>query len=311
MSVSGFLLFPGQGAQVVGMARDVVEAGGHAAALFEEASEILGFDLGDMVFNGDDATLAQTENCQPALLTASIAILETLRERVGINITGAAGLSLGEYTALVALDAIDFADAVRLVRKRGELMEAAGRGKDSTMATILGLDNDVVEKVCREASAAGLGVVVPANYNSPGQLVISGERPAVEKASELAKEAGAKRALLLNVSAAFHSPVMQSAQVGLREALAEVPLREPSAKFVNNADAKVLKDPEAIRESLSRQVVSSVCWEQSCNLILGEGDATFFEIGPGKVCQGLMKRINRDASVTSISTLEDIEALAL
>lgn len=308
MAVKGFFLFPGQGAQTIGMAKDVVESGGRAAALFEEASEILGFDLGQMVFEGDNETLARTENCQPALLVASLALLETLRERCTVEMTGAAGLSLGEYTALVALDVMDFADAVRLVRRRGELMEESGRGKDSTMASIIGLDADVVEKVCKEASAAG--VVVPANYNSPGQLVISGERAGVEKASELCKEAGAKRALPLNVSAAFHSPVMDAAQEGLCKALADVPLREPAARFINNADAKELSDPEQIRGSLARQVVSPVRWEQSCQLALGLGETAFFEVGPGKVCQGLMKRIDRGASVTGVSTLEQIDALA-
>lgn len=308
MAPNVFLLFPGQGAQKPGMARDVVEAGGHASALFEEASEILGFDLGAMVFDGEAETLSRTENCQPALLVASLALLETLRERVHLNITGAMGLSLGEYTALVALNVIDFADAVRLVRKRGELMEEAGRGRDTTMASVIGLDGDVVEKVCRDASDAGL--VVPANYNCPGQLVISGERPAVEKASELAKQAGAKRVLPLQVSAAFHSPVMQPAQEGLRQALADIPLREPTARFLCNADAAELSDPEAIRDSLARQVVSPVRWEQSCKTVLASGEALFYEIGPGTVCRGLMKRIDKNVEVVSVGTLDSIEALS-
>jgi [acyl-carrier-protein] S-malonyltransferase len=308
MAVKGFFLFPGQGAQVLGMAKDAVEGGGRAQAMFEEASEILGFDLCEMVFNGDDETLARTENCQPALLVASLALMETLRERKSVEMTGAAGLSLGEYTALVALDVIDFADAVRLVRKRGELMEAAGRGKDTGMASIIGLDAAQVEEICKQASGAGL--VVPANYNCPGQIAISGEKAGIVKASELAKEAGAKRALPLNVSAAFHSPVMEAARAGLVEALAEVPIREPELKFVNNADARVLKDPEEIRESLARQVACSVRWEQSCKLIIGGGDTRFYEVGPGSVCKGLMKRIDKEVEVVSVSSLENIEALA-
>jgi len=308
MGHRGFLLFPGQGAQAVGMAHDVCEAGGHAKALFEEASEILGFDLEALVFAGDAAALAQTENCQPALLVACLALLETLRERCALEVTGAAGLSLGEYTALVALDAIDFADAVRLVRRRGELMEAAGRERESGMLSILGLEAEAVETACREASA--VGVVVPANYNSPGQIAISGETAALARAAELCQAAGAKRAIPLQVSAAFHSPLMQPACEGLRQALAEVPIRVPSARFVNNADADVLSDPEAIRESLARQVVSPVRWEQSCRRVLKAGDKAFYEVGPGKVCQGLMKRIDRDAVVIGVGSLGEIDSLA-
>ncbi len=304
----GFLLFPGQGAQKVGMAKDVVDLGGHATALFEEASEILGFDLGKMVFEGDEETLARTENCQPALLVASLALLETMRERVGLQITGAAGLSLGEYTALVALDVIDFADAVRLVRTRGELMEEAGRGKDTGMVSVIGLEDAKVEEVCKQAASEG--VIVPANYNCPGQLAISGEKKALEKVIELAKAAGAKRALPLNVSAAFHSPIMEPARAKLAAILADVPLHEPSGRFINNADAAELSDPEAIRESLARQLVSPVRWTRSMQTLTQSGEMVFFEVGPGKVCSGLMKRICPEAVVSSISNLGDIEALA-
>lgn len=305
---SGFLLFPGQGAQKIGMARDVVELGGHASALFEEAGEILGFDLAKMVFEGDEETLAKTENCQPAMLVACLALLETLRERVGLAVKGAAGLSLGEYTALVALDVIDFADAVRLVRARGELMEEAGRGKDTGMVSVLGLDDAKVEEVCRDASSAG--IVVAANYNCPGQLAISGERKALEKAMELAKAAGAKRVMPLNVSAAFHSPVMGPAREKLDALLAEIPFHEPSGRFVNNADAAELKDPEKIRESLGRQLVSPVRWTKSMEYLMGSGESVFFEVGPGKVCAGLMKRIGEGAVVSGVSGVGDIEALA-
>lgn len=307
--ITGFFLFPGQGAQVLGMAKDAYDVGGHAVALFEEASEILGFDLADLVFNSDTETLAKTENCQPALLVASLALLDTLRERRQVQITGAAGLSLGEYTALTALESMDFADAVRLVRKRGELMEASIRGKATGMASVIGLESAAIEEICEKVSDSGVGLVVPANYNSPGQLAISGDKPALEKAAELLKEAGARRVMPLNVSGAFHSPFMEDARAGLQAALAEVPLRNPMAKFVNNADALVLSDPEAIRQSLARQVVSPVRWEQSCRLIAGQGDKIFYEVGPGKVCAGLMKRIVPDATVVTLNTMADIDRL--
>ena len=307
MNISGFFLFPGQGAQVIGMARECFNAGGYAKSLFEEADDILGFSLSDLVFNGSDEELAQTENCQPALLVSSLALFETLRERCNVEITGAAGLSLGEYTALVALGAIDFADALVLVRKRGELMEAAGAGKESGMASIIGLEDVLVERVCEEASDAG--IVVAANYNCPGQLVISGEKVAVEKAMVLAKEAGAKRAIALKVSAAFHSPIMEPARAGLAKALEEVSICEFEGTFINNADAKVYANPEDIKESLARQLVSPVRWTQSMQLASKSGNKMYYECGPGRVCQGLMKRIDRGCDVTSVNSLKIIEEL--
>lgn len=308
--VKGFFLFPGQGSQVVGMARDAYEAGGHAVALFEEAAEILGFDLADLTFNSDEATLARTENCQPALLVASLALLDAIRERKPVKLTGAAGLSLGEYTALTALESLDFADAVRLVRRRGELMEESGRGEDTGMASVLGLESAAVAEVTARVSEAGLGTVVPANFNSPGQVVISGARRAIEKAAEELKAAGARRVIVLNVSAAFHSPYMEKARSGLNAVLADISIRNPAGKFINNADAAVLTDPEAIRESLARQLVSPVKWEQSCRLAVGQGDTVFYEVGPGQVLAGLMKRIAPEAKVITINSLADIDALA-
>jgi [acyl-carrier-protein] S-malonyltransferase len=291
------------------MARDAYDAGGHAVALFDEANEILGFDLADLTFNADPETLARTENCQPALLVASLAILDTLRERKQFKMLGAAGLSLGEYTALTALEAIDFADAVRLVRKRGELMEESGRGQDTGMTSIIGLEAPVIEEICARVTASGIGLVVPANYNCPGQVAISGAKAALEKAGEELKAAGARRVMPLNVSGAFHSPFMERARKGLEAALAEVALRTPMAKFVNNADAAVVTDPEQIRGALARQVVEPVRWEQACRLIVGQGDTAFYEVGPGKVCAGLMKRIAPEATVVSINSLADIETL--
>ncbi len=307
--LKGFLLFPGQGAQIIGMAKDAYEAGGHAVALFEEANEILGFDLADLTFNSDPETLAKTENCQPALLVASLALLDTLRERKQFKVLGAAGLSLGEYTALTALESIDFADAVRLVRKRGELMEESGRGQDTGMTSVIGLEAPAIEEICSRVTASGIGLVVPANYNCPGQVAISGAKAALEKAAEELKAAGARRVMPLNVSGAFHSPFMERARKGLEIALSEVAMRTPMAKFVNNADAAVVTDPEQIRGALARQVVEPVRWEQACRLIVGQGDTVFYEVGPGKVCAGLMKRIAPEATVVSVNSLADIEAL--
>ncbi len=309
MASRGFLLFPGQGAQCVGMARDAYEAGGYARALFEEASEILGFDLPDLVFRGDEKRLARTENCQPAILVASLALLAALRERCGAEMTGAAGLSLGEYTALVALESIDFSDALRLVRRRGELMESAARGRSSGMAAVLGLEAAAVERICQEASAHDLGIVVAANYNAPGQIAISGDQAALAKACELAKAAGAHRVMTLPVSGAFHSPLMEPARAGLMQALADTLLRSPRARFVNNADARELSDPDAIRDSLGRQLVSPVRWEQSCRLLVESGEMMFYEVGPGRVLQGLMRKIAPEARVASVRSLADIEAL--
>ncbi|MDR1612383.1 MAG: ACP S-malonyltransferase [Planctomycetota bacterium] len=307
--LNGFLLFPGQGAQVVGMAKDAYDAGGHAVALFEEASEILGFDLARMTFDMDEATLAKTENCQPALLVASMALLDALRERRHLKISGAAGLSLGEYTALTAVETVDFADAVRLVRRRGELMAASARGENTGMASVMGLEAPAVEEVCADITASGAGKVYPANYNCPGQVAISGDAPGLELAEKRLKDAGAKRVMKLNVTGAFHSPFMARAREGLEKTLADTPFRRPMAKFVNNADAKMLVDPEEIRDSLARQLTSPVRWDQSARLIVGGGDQQFFEIGPGKVLTGLMRRIAPEALVIPLNSLADIEAL--
>ncbi|MDR3210850.1 MAG: ACP S-malonyltransferase [Planctomycetota bacterium] len=305
----GFLLFPGQGAQVVGMAKDSYDTGGHAVALFEEASEILGFDLAQLTFQSDQETLSRTENCQPALLVSCMAILNTLRERKALSITGASGLSLGEYTALTILETLDFADAVRLVRQRGELMEAAGRKSQGGMVSVIGLDGEAVNAVCQKVTESGAGKVWAANYNCPGQVVISGEKAGLVAAEDLLREAGARKTIPLNVTGAFHTPLMEEARAGLWKILTEVSLRTPLTKFINNVDAAMITDPEMIRQSLARQLVSPVRWEQSCRLALASGEKTFFEIGPGRTLAGLMRRIDKDVKVVSISSLEDIEAL--
>jgi [acyl-carrier-protein] S-malonyltransferase len=232
---------------------------------------------------------------------ASLAYFYTLREHCSAEITGAAGLSLGEYTALVALDVLDFSDAVRLVRLRGELMERAVRGKNSGMTSIVGLPEAQVEMICRDASKAG--VIVPANYNCPGQLVISGEMKALEKAESLAKKSGAKIIKRLNVSGAFHSPLLEPVREALTKALKNTQIRALSGKkFINNADAKLLHEADAIRDALARQVVSPVRWTASMLLASQSGDKIYYECGPGKVCQGLMKRIDAGCDVTSVNS---------
>lgn len=308
MADGAFLMFPGQGAQAVGMAKDAYAAGGHAVALFEEASEILKIDLCQKVFDGDAEELARTELCQPALLVSCLAILDAWRERRTVKVIGAAGLSLGEYTALVALEAMDFADAVRLVRRRGELMEAAVRGLDTGMASVLGLDTEIVERICRETTGSGAGRVYPANYNSPGQVAISGDAAGLAKAGEALKAAGAKRVLPLKVAGAFHSPFMAPAREELARELASVRLRRPVGRFVNNADAKELSEPAAIRESLARQLTDPVRWEASCRWMWDAGIRGFHEVGPGTVCAGLMRRTVPEAQVTAISGMAQIDA---
>ncbi|GHS92431.1 malonyl CoA-acyl carrier protein transacylase [Planctomycetales bacterium] len=304
MNISGYFLFPGQGAQVVGMAKDCFDTGGYAKSLFEEASDVLGFSLEKLVFAGDEAELARTENCQPALLVASLAYFETLRERCNVEVTGASGHSLGEYTALVAIGALDFAAAVKLVRLRGELMEKAAAGKGG-MTAIIGLADETVEQICADAGDAG--VIVAANYNCPKQLVVSGEIAALEKAEMLAKKAGAKIVTRLKVGGAFHSPLMEAARASLADALRETQVCEIGKKFINNADAKILREPESLRESLARQLVSPVRWTASMQLASSTGDKFFYECGPGKVCQGLMKRIDATCDITSVNSMAAIE----
>jgi len=308
MRISGFLLFPGQGAQAVGMARDAFQLGGHAVALFEEASDILGYDLARTVFEGDPDHLARTDVCQPALLVSCLALLSTLRERRETSFSGAAGLSLGEYTALVALEAVDFADAVRLVRRRGELMEEAAARRPGGMASALGLEAGAVVEACARASDHPDGkTVVAANFNCPGQVVISGDRAALERAAVLLRAAGARRVAPLDVSGAFHSPLMESAREGLAEALAGTAFRAPRGLFVNNADARPLEDPADLRDSLARQLVSPVRWEASCRLLAERGVRTFFEVGPGRTCQGMLRRTVPEAEAAGFASVADMD----
>ena len=301
-------LFPGQGAQTVGMGKDFHDACPAAARAYREAAETLGWDVAAVCFSGPQAELDRTAICQPAILTTSMAILAAMRE-AGFppleSVSAAAGLSLGEYTALVAAGSMSFADALKLVHKRGQYMEDACKRNPGAMMSIIGLDDEAVEAVCAEAREAG--VVVPANYNSPGQLVISGTIQGVRRAAELAMARGAKRALPLAVSGAFHSPLMAPAAARLEQALAATAIVAPAMTLIANVSAEPVTRPEAIRASLAQQVRSPVRWRQAMERLVADGYGRFIEVGPGKALSGLMKRIAPEARVANVSSLDALK----
>ena len=299
MSHTAFL-FPGQGAQFVGMGRSVVEKSPAAARLFDEAREILGYDLKSLCFDGPAEQLDTTAISQPALYVCSLAAVEMLREQSPDAVQScafAAGLSLGEYTALTFAGALSFADGLRVVRIRGEAMQAAADAYPSGMVSALMLDLPKVEGVCADAQAAGKLWI--ANYLCPGNTVLSGEKPACAKAGELITAAGGKP-IPLTVAGAFHTPLMESACTNLQQALASVELRSPRIPVVSNVDAQSHSDPEEIRGLLVRQVTQPVRWEDCVRWLLAQGTSQFFEVGPGKVLKGLLKRIDRKLECTSV-----------
>lgn len=283
-------VFPGQGSQAVGMGHAIYERFASARAIFDQADATLGFALSQLCFHGPVEELTQTENAQPALLTTSIALLAAGRELGAGTLPSprcVAGHSLGEYSALVAAGALGFQDAVRLVRRRGELMAAASEG---SMAAIMGLDLQLLQSICGDAS--GSETVVVANENSPGQLVISGNASAVERAMALAREHGAKRVIPLKVSAAFHSPLMRDAASGLQRAIDAVErVTRPVCPVISNITAKRLSEPSALRTELVAQMTSPVRWISVVERMVAEGVTRFVEIGPGSVLTGLIKRI--------------------
>jgi [acyl-carrier-protein] S-malonyltransferase len=283
-------LFPGQGSQTVGMGRDVYETEARARAIFDAAEARLGFALSRLCFEGPAEELQRTENAQPALLTTSCALLAVLGEQVRPALC--AGHSLGEYTALVAAGALDFGEAVALVRRRGELMRDAAAAQLGAMAAVINLPDEAVAKVC--AAARGADVLQPANFNAPGQVVISGATEAVARAAKLAAERGG-RVVPLRVSGAFHSALIEPAAAGLREVLAEVPLWNAVVPVVANVNAMPVTDADTIRRNLASQVVQSVQWTASVQRMADEGVDTFVEIGPGQVLTGLLKRIRPEA----------------
>ncbi|MDE0987893.1 MAG: ACP S-malonyltransferase [Pseudomonadales bacterium] len=290
-------VFPGQGSQEVGMLEDAREA---CADLFAEASSVLGYDLWDLVENGPEDQLNQTEYTQPALLTASIALFRLAQARGLPSPDVVAGHSLGEYSALVAADVLQFSDAVMLVQKRGQFMQTAVPLGEGGMAAVLGLDDEQVREVC---NAAAQGEVVQAvNYNSPGQVVIAGNNAAIERAIEGCKEAGARRAIALSASAPFHSELMKPAAEELAGVLNEVNFAKPTTIVVQNIDAAVHDDPEQIRTNLVKQMYGAVLWTDTVLMMKQIGVATLVECGPGKVLTGLSKRIDKSITGHSINS---------
>jgi [acyl-carrier-protein] S-malonyltransferase len=305
-------LFPGQGSQYVGMAKEFIENFPESKEVFDIASAALGFDLAQLCMHGPSETLNKTENTQPAILATSIAILRPL-ERRGLSAGAAAGHSLGEYTAITAAGGFELKDVITLVQKRGRYMQEAMPEGAGLMAAILGMDRTALEKTCLEA--AKNGIVAPANYNSPGQIVIAGEKKAVEKAMELAKAAGAKKVVPLMVSVPSHCPLMKQAGERLARELDTATINDLRIPIVNNADARFLRTAAELKPSLVRQISSSLYWEDSINRLTADGFDTFIEIGPGKVLSGLVKRIAKDAKVLNVedqkSMNETLQALGL
>lgn len=285
-------VFPGQGSQFPGMGKELYENNEQARAMFELANEILGFRITDIMFNGTDEELKQTKVTQPAIFLHSVILASTLSD---FQPDMVAGHSLGEFSALVANGALSFEDALRLVSARAQAMQKACELQPSTMAAVLGLADDIVERICAETP----GVVVAANYNCPGQLVISGEIDAVNAACEALKAAGAKRALLLPVGGAFHSPLMEPARIELSAAIEATPFNTPRCPVYQNVTATAITDPAEIKNNLLIQLTAPVKWTQSVLQMTADGATHYVEVGPGKVLQGLVKKISPTAEVAS------------
>lgn len=298
-------VFPGQGSQSVGMGKDLYETFPECKDLFEKADKVLGFSLSKICFEGPEEELKKTTVTQPALLVCSMAALAILKKS-NVGFEAVAGHSLGAYSALTAANVCTFEDAVKLVRRRGELMEEAGKGK-GTMAVILLLDEDKVLQACKEASSQG--VVEPANINCPGQIVISGEKAAVAAACERAKALGAKRAMELPVSGPFHSSLMKQAADGLRQALENVKFSTPQVAYYSDIDAVVMGEAAQIKDSLIRQLVAPVQWVKTIEKMTQDGFSHYVEVGSGKVLNGLIKKISKDSIILNASDLYSINSV--
>jgi [acyl-carrier-protein] S-malonyltransferase len=294
-------VFPGQGSQWVGMGRDLYQDFGAARTVFDQADEALGFPLSRLCFDGPEDELRQTINAQPAIVATSFACLEASREAVDLPPASfVAGHSLGEYTALAAAGVLDFADAVYLSRERGRLMHEAGQKVPGGMVAIIGLDEAPLAELCAESGAR------IANINCPGQIVISGAKDNLNQATELAKSRGAHRAIPLQVSGAFHTPLMQPAVDGMAKVIAKLEFKDPATPIIGNTTAQPLTTARAVKEELLNQLCNCVQWQRSVEYMLGDGVSTFIEIGPGKVLAGLIKRIDRDVKILNIGDAESV-----
>jgi [acyl-carrier-protein] S-malonyltransferase len=299
------LLFAGQGSQYVGMGRDLASQFPQAKTWFEQGREALGFDLPGLCFNGPDADLTRTENCQPGIFLTSWTAFQLLKERAPtLEFQAAAGLSLGELTALTAAGSLSFQDGLSVARQRGRFMQEACEATHGTMAAVLGLDAEILGAVCGEAG------VEMANLNCPGQIVISGESEKVAKACELAKAKGARRAVLLPVAGAYHSRLMAGAQDKVRELLARTRIEPATAAVISNVTARPHGSPDEIRLRLSEQVVSPVRWEESIRYLLDNGFRRFIELGPGTVLSGFLKRIDKSAEILNVGDVPSLERTA-
>lgn len=297
-------IFPGQGSQTVGMGRDLYETFAAAKAIINQADEVLKFPLSKLYFEGPEEELRQTVNAQPALVTIGFACLKAMQEAAGGNLpvpAFTAGHSLGEYTALAAAGVFDFATAVYLARERGRLMQEAGTKTTGGMVAVLGMEEAALNEICRETETN------IANYNSPGQLVISGATENVARAAELAKARGASRAVPLQVSGAFHSPLMKPAEEALRQIIAGMPFGDPSVPVIGNTTALPLTTAAEVKDELTRQLCHGVQWQRSVEYMAAQGVNNFVEIGPGKVLTGLVRRINREAKTANISDVASVQ----
>jgi [acyl-carrier-protein] S-malonyltransferase len=302
MSQTAFL-FPGQGSQYVGMGQDLYEAHPEVRSIFDQANDVLGFALSELCFNGPEETLKDTINTQPAIFVTSVALLRALESNKLQPPGFVAGHSLGEYSALMAAGAMDFATGLQLVRERGRLMKEAGERSPGGMAAVLGLETEVVDQVCRQAREETRGILQVANYNSPGQIVISGDFKTRDVAIELAKAAGARRVVPLAVSIASHSPLMECIVDEFRQAVEAVEFRRPAVPVVANVSAAPLESVEAIQEELVQQLTSPVRWVESIRYMIGQGVTEFVEIGPKDVLKKLMRRIDKSVQATSVDMM--------